>query len=122
MAAHTHGALHGCSPRYAPASCCIACAAAPLHRLRHTSVCTHTRSHMHLGAHVCTRTPHAPCSPCPLVVPPSLPCPPSHHASGCRTGQHLPAGSLTVSPPTDDVSVLLQEIITEARNLSNAEM
>lgn len=25
-------------------------------------------------------------------------------------------------PPVDDVSVLLQEIITEARNLSNAEM
>lgn len=25
-------------------------------------------------------------------------------------------------PPADDVSVLLQEIITEARNLSNAEM
>lgn len=29
---------------------------------------------------------------------------------------------LTPLPPTDDVSVLLQEIITEARNLSNAEM
>lgn len=31
---------------------------------------------------------------------------------------HLCPASL----PTDDVSVLLQEIITEARNLSNAEM
>lgn len=28
----------------------------------------------------------------------------------------------TLLPPADDVSVLLQEIITEARNLSNAEM
>lgn len=32
-------------------------------------------------------------------------------------------GSLTLpASPADDVSVLLQEIITEARNLSNAEM
>lgn len=39
-------------------------------------------------------------------------------------GSCLAGGSLTLSPPTpaDDVSVLLQEIITEARNLSNAEM
>lgn len=29
---------------------------------------------------------------------------------------------LLLTPPLDDVSVLLQEIITEARNLSNAEM
>lgn len=29
---------------------------------------------------------------------------------------------LLLPPPPDDVSVLLQEIITEARNLSNAEM
>ena len=44
-------------------------------------------------------------------------------------GQAWPQHSSLVSPlspvllaPTDDVSVLLQEIITEARNLSNAEM
>lgn len=37
------------------------------------------------------------------------------HSSGLTCFFLLP-------PPPDDVSVLLQEIITEARNLSNAEM
>lgn len=33
-----------------------------------------------------------------------------------------PVSRASPYPPLDDVSVLLQEIITEARNLSNAEM
>lgn len=37
---------------------------------------------------------------------------------GLTTGPHASPPTL----PADDVSVLLQEIITEARNLSNAEM
>ncbi|NXA38103.1 PDE2A phosphodiesterase, partial [Eudromia elegans] len=41
----------------------------------------------------------------------------------CECQQHAQAGLLrTLLPAADDVSVLLQEIITEARNLSNAEI
>ncbi|NXA48763.1 PDE2A phosphodiesterase, partial [Nothocercus julius] len=41
----------------------------------------------------------------------------------CECQQHAQARLLTtLLPATDDVSVLLQEIITEARNLSNAEI